>query len=158
MKELAVRTGFKFIYKKITEIFHRIEAEVSSSEDEHFNNAIFLTPSRRLIVQADPLYRVMEPGVPYSIQTIDSYLDMMSQGEPQASILTAKELFVLSTGTTRQKADIRRKLQKDFTVIPLLTDKNESRRNRLVKMNMFRSNNPETVHLLTGNVSKTCSI
>ena len=100
----------------------------------------------------------MEPGVPYSIQTIDSYLDMMSQGEPQASILTAKELFVLSTGTTRQKADIRRKLQKDFTIIPLLTDKNESRRNRLVKMNMFRSNNPETVHLLTGNVSKTCSI
>ena len=66
----------------------------------------------------------MEPGVPYSIQTIDSYLDMMSQGEPQASILTAKESFVLSTGTTRQKADIRRKLQKDFTIIPLLTDKN----------------------------------
>ena len=83
----------------------------------------------------------MEPGVPYSIQTIDSDLDMMSHGEPQASILTAKESFVLSTGTTRQKADIRRKLQKDFTIIPLLTDKNELRRNRLVKTNMFRSSN-----------------
>ena len=158
MKELAVRTVFKFIHKKIKEIFHRIEADVSSSEDEHFNNAVSLTPSRRLIVQADPLYRVMEPGVPYNIQTIDSYIDMMSQGEPQASLLTAKESFVLSTGTQRQKADIRRKLQKEFTVVPLMIDKNEMMRNRLVKSNMFRSNNPEPVHLITGIVSKTCSI
>ena len=82
-----------------------------------------MTPSRRLIVQADPLYRVMGPGVPYNIQTIDSYIDMMSQGEPQASLLTAKESFVLSTGTQCQKADIRRKLQKEFTVVPLMIDK-----------------------------------
>ena len=64
---------------------------------------------------------------------------MMSQGEPRAAILTAKEGFLLTSGTQRQKADIRRKLKKEFAIIPVMLDKNELIRNRLVRTSMFRS-------------------
>ena len=94
---------------------------------------------------------MMEPGKAYSIDVVDQIVNIIGKSDPEAAVLTAKEGYVLTSGTARQRADIRRKLKEDFVVLPILIDRDELLVNqRLAKSNLFRVEDHSHIHMATG--------
>ena len=113
-----------------------------------------ITPSRRILIENDPLHPSMRSGTPYSITTIDSYLNLVAGGQPEADVLSALESFTLASGTRRQKRDIASKLMKEHVVFPILIDRNELRKTeRLTRSDLFRTGAEDGIHIATGSIS-----